>query len=467
VEKVGRPLIEFITHRSVKKLIPLLICLCGLTRVEGKPNIVLVLADDMTWSDCEPYGSNNVPTPNIRKLAEQGMRFDNMFTSTAMCSPARQMLFTGLFPVRSGAFPNHSRVRPGVQSIVQHLTLLGYAVSLEGKRHFGPKESFPFERRNLKRVLEREERPFCHIIASEEPHMPWTTGDVSAFDPEKITVPPHLIDTPATRLQLCQYYAEIANLDQALGATMRQLDEAGVADNTLLMFNSEQGMPLPFGGKWSCYESGLKTAFIVRWPAKVKPGSSTPALSQTVDILPTLVEIAGGDPATIDTGCTDANGSSGFDGKSLLAILKGESAKLREHVFGVQTTQGIINGSLYPIRSVRDSRYKLIRNLNHQSAFQNLFTAGGESHEEVFLPLLAAANISPAIKTRLDFFQYRPADELYDLTEDPHELRNLATLPEHEVTRLRLAAKLDEWMRQQADLGLETERSAILTEEMK
>lgn len=451
--------------RFMKRLIPLLIAVCGTALAGEKPNIVILLADDMTWSDCEPYGSTDVPTPNLRKLAGQGMRFDNMFTATAMCAPARQMLFTGLFPVRSGAFPNHSQVRPGVQSIVQHLAALGYAVSLEGKRHFGPRESFPFAKRNLKRVLEKEDRPFCHIIASDDPHLPWTTGDASAFDPEKITVPPHLIDTPETRRQLCQYYAEISNLDQTLGATMRQLDEAGMADNTILLFNSEQGMTLPFGGKWTCYESGLKTAFIVRWPGTVKPGSATPALTQTVDILPTLVEIAGGDPATIDTGWADADGSRGFDGKSLLPILKGESGHLRDHVFGVQTTQGILNGTLYPIRSVRDSRYKLIRNLNHKNPFQNIFTPGGESHDEFFLPLLAAAKNSPATKARLDFFQHRPAEELYDLEQDPRELHNLATSPEHDAARLRLGQKLDEWMRQQGDLGIETEKNVSIPEE--
>jgi N-sulfoglucosamine sulfohydrolase len=449
----------------MNRLLLLLITLCGLSFAKEKPNIVLLLADDMTWSDCEPYGSTNVPTPNLQKLADQGMRFDNMFTATAMCSPARQMLFTGLFPVRSGAFPNHSQVRPGVQSIVQHMTALGYAVSLEGKRHFGPIESFPFAKRNMKRVLEKPDRPFCHIIASDDPHKPWTTGDPSAFDPEKITVPPHLIDTPATRRQLCQYYAEITNLDQTLGTIMQQLDEAGVADNTILIFNSEQGMTLPFGGKWTCYESGLKTAFIVRWPGTVKQGSATSAFCQSVDILPTLVEIAGGDPNTIDTGSADADGSRGFDGKSLLAILKGESDQLRDHVFGVQTTQGIINGTLYPIRSVRDSRYKLIRNLNHTNPFQNLYTQGGEAHEEFFLPLLAAAQNSPQIRARLDFFQYRPAEELYDLEQDPHELHNLAISPEYDAIRQRLGQKLDEWMHQQGDLGMETEKTLMIPNE--
>lgn len=444
----------------------ILLALCFAVPAEARanPNMVLILADDMTWSDCEPYGSTNVPTPNLLKLAEQGMRFDNMFTSTAMCAPARQMLYTGLFPVRSGAFPNHSQVRPGVRSIVHHLSALGYAVSLEGKHHFGPRASFPFEKIKLRQALANKGKPFCHIVASDDPHKPWTTGEPDDFDPEKITVPPYLIDTPETRRQLCQYYAEIVNLDHTLGTIMQQLDAAGVADNTILMFNSEQGMELPFGGKWTCYENGLKTAFIVRWPGTVKAGSATSALSQSVDILPTLVEIAGGNPTTIDTGCADANGSRGFDGKSLLAILKGESDQLRDHVFGVQTTQGIINGTLYPIRSVRDSRYKLIRNLNHKNPFQNLYTEGGASHEESFAPLLAAAEVSPEIKARLDFFQHRPAEELYDLQNDPHELRNLAAATEHGETRLRLKRKLDEWMRQQRDEGIETEKNATTRE---
>lgn len=431
---------------------------------ETKPNVVLLLADDMTWSDCEPYGSTNVPTPHLRKLAEQGMRFDNMFTATAMCAPARQMLYTGLFPVRNGAFPNHSQVRPGVKSIVHHLSALGYTVSLEGKRHFGPEASFPFAKRKLRQILKHTEKPFCHIVASDDPHKPWTTGKSSSFDPEKITVPPHLIDTPETRRQLCRYYAEISNLDHKLGSIMEQLDEAGAAGNTILMFNSEQGMTLPFGGKWTCYHTGLKTAFIVRWPGKVKPGSSTPALSQTVDILPTLVEIAGGDPATIDTGCADADGSRGFDGRSLIPVLTGRSDHFRDHVFGAQTTRGILNGTLYPIRSVSNKRYKYIRNLNHGNGFQNAYTSGGKYHDEFFRPLLAAAEKSPEIKSRLNFFQHRPAEELYDLKNDPHELHNLAAAPEHDEIRRSLGRQLDDWMRQQGDRGIETERTATVRE---
>ncbi len=452
-------------HTTVCTIAACFLSLASLTEAtERRPNIVVLLADDMTWSDCQPYGSPNIKTPNMQKLADQGMRFDNMFTATAMCAPTRQQLYTGLFPVRNGAFPNHSKVREGVKSMVHHLSELGYQVSLAGKKHIGPGKSFPFKSIRLNNILKSKSRPFCHILASRDPHKPWTSGDASEFAPDKIIVPPNLIDTPHTRKSLCQYYAEIRTLDNTLGQIMKLLDEAGEADNTILIFTSEQGMTLPFGGKWSCYDTGLKTGFIVRWPGVVKPGSSTQALTQYVDVVPTLVKIAGGDPTQVHTGCKDANGHTGFDGRNFLPILRSETEKFREFVYGVQTTKGIGNGQSYPIRSVRDTRYKYIININHKSIFQNVYTEGGKYHEQYFLPLLAEAEKSPSVKQRLDFFQSRPHEELYDVQEDPYELINLAESPEYASIKKKLAQELKTWMQQQGDKGLETEELARIRE---
>ena len=110
-----------------------------------KPNVMLVIGDDMTWRDCEPYGNREVKTPNMTRLAREGMCFDAMFTATAMCAPTRQQLYTGMFPVRNGAYPNHSRVYDGVKSLVHYLRDLDYRVGLIGKTHFNPPESYPFE----------------------------------------------------------------------------------------------------------------------------------------------------------------------------------------------------------------------------------------------------------------------------------------------------------------------------------
>ena len=109
------------------------------------PNVLLVIGDDMTWTDCEPYGNTEVHAPNMARLAREGMCFDAMFTSTAMCAPTRQQLYSGMYPVRNGAYPNHSRVYDGTRSMVHHLKDLGYRVGLIGKKHFGPPESCAVE----------------------------------------------------------------------------------------------------------------------------------------------------------------------------------------------------------------------------------------------------------------------------------------------------------------------------------
>ena len=107
-------------------------------RAADKPNIIIVLADDMSWHDAGCYGNTDIQTPHIDKLAKQGMRFTHAFTATAMCAPTRQQLYTGVFPVRNGAYPNHSGVYPGTKSLPHHLQALGYRVALLGKTHFKP-----------------------------------------------------------------------------------------------------------------------------------------------------------------------------------------------------------------------------------------------------------------------------------------------------------------------------------------
>ena len=113
--------------------------------LRAAPNVVMIIADDQTWTDAGCYGNQIVKTPNIDLLASEGLRFDRAFTATAMCAPTRQQLYTGIFPVRNGAFPNHSKVKAGTKSLVHYYQEAGYSVGLCGKRHFGPPESFPFE----------------------------------------------------------------------------------------------------------------------------------------------------------------------------------------------------------------------------------------------------------------------------------------------------------------------------------
>ncbi|MFZ5829705.1 MAG: sulfatase-like hydrolase/transferase, partial [Planctomycetota bacterium] len=204
-----------------------------------RPNILLIVADDLNWCDLGCYGNSDVKTPNIDRLAGEGLRFQRMFTATAMCAPTRQQLYTGIFPVRSGAYPNHSEVYPGTKSIAHYLKPLGYRVGLAGKRHYGPPEAFPFERVGgaevdlaaVEQFIRRDDKqPYCLIVADNSPHTPWNQGDASRYPPEELTIPPYLFDTPETRNLLSKYYAEVTHIDEAIVApSLRFVEESGAA----------------------------------------------------------------------------------------------------------------------------------------------------------------------------------------------------------------------------------------------
>jgi len=194
----------------------------------------------------------------------------------------RQALLTGLYPVRSGAYPNHSQVKPGAKSLPHHLKSLGYRTACIGKTHFGPPESYPFdvmdrsakkmkpkagaddeddgEELNLQtfeRFIAETDQTICAYLASHEPHGPITKGDTSAYDPKSFVLAPYLVDTPVTRGALQGYYAEVGELDREVGQVMRILEKMGKAENTLLFFFSEQQDRMPFA-KWTLYNPGIR-----------------------------------------------------------------------------------------------------------------------------------------------------------------------------------------------------------------
>src|SRR5690606_29780008 len=249
-----------------------------------RPDVVLVLADDQTWRDSGAYGNPDVATPNIDRLAASGMRFTHAFTATAMCAPSRQQLYTGLYPVRSGAYPQNGYVHDGTESIAHWFIDLGYRVGISGKRHYAPEASFPFESLNaegdgdwpnFERILEFVRRdaatPYLLVVTSRQPHTPWNRGE-RHYRADALSVPPDLVDTPETRQALAAYYREVSDFDAELGRVLGIVDEAGDRDETLFVYTSEQGAMFPYA-KWTLYDAGVRTAFVVRWPAVVEPGS--------------------------------------------------------------------------------------------------------------------------------------------------------------------------------------------------
>jgi uncharacterized sulfatase len=278
------------------------------------------------------------------------------------------------------------------------------------------------------------------------------------YDPANLTVPPYLHDNQATRKQLADYYAEVTQLDQQVGWLLDELETTEQVENTLVIFLSEQGSSFPFGGKWSVYDNGIRVAAFARWPGRVSAASSSDALMQYVDLPPTFLEAAGVDPSQIDTGCADAVGDRGFDGRSFLSVLLGQSDELRDYVFAQHTTVGI-NGYLepYPMRAVRDHRYKLIRNL----APRNTYQIGGIHRGKLLASWRRDAAEDPLLTERIAWLFHRAPAELYDLETDPFETTNLADQAEFAEVRKRLARQLDAWMTQQGDRGMRTEQEAL------
>ncbi len=422
----------------------------------SKPNLLLIIADDCTFRDIGCYGGQAY-TPNINQLADEGMRFTRCFQAAPMCSPTRHNIYTGLYPVKSGAYPNHTFAKKGTRSVVHYLKPLGYRVALSGKKHIAPQEIFSFEysgKRNnpdfdaiekLFAECKTSGAPFCLFACSNEPHSPWNKGDVSRYDPATLKLPPYFVDTQRTRQDFAAYLAEITYYDWQVGQCLKLLEKYGLVDNTLVLMLSEQGSSFPFG-KWTCYDTGLQSACIARWPQGIKSGSVSDAMIEYVDVLPTFIEAAG------------ATSDAVLDGKSFLPVLMGKKDHHKDHVFGIMTTRGIINGSdHFGIRSVRSERFKYIVNLTPEITFRNACVKNA-----IFRSWQAKAQSGDAdAAQKVRRYQHRPAEELYDVTTDWYEWKNLADDPQYADVKARLKKQLEAWMRMQGDRGQQTELEAF------
>ncbi|MCK5564916.1 MAG: sulfatase [Planctomycetes bacterium] len=442
----GVGLTACVPERSKKKHDPL----------NKKPNFLFILADDCTYRDIGCYGGQAY-TPNIDRLAKQGMRFTHSFQAASMCSPTRHNIYTGLYPVKSGAHPNHAYAKEGTESIVHYLKPLGYAVALSGKRHISPKEVFPFEylpgnkNPDMKAVegfiedANSEGKPFCLFACSNEPHGPHDKGDPGRYKAEELTLPPYWVDTPETRNGYTKYLAEITYLDGQVGDLLAILKKHGLSDNTIVIFTSEQGDGLPFA-KWTCYDSGLQNALVARWPGRIKAGSLSDAMIEYVDVVPTFVTAAGGKPAPV------------LEGKSYLNVLLGKTNKHKKYVYGLQTTRGIMDGSEhFGIRQIRSRKFKYIVNLTPDVKFQNVIVTKGF----VYASWKKKAETDADAADKIARFENRPAEELYDVVKDQYEWNNLADDPKYDKIKKQLREKLYDWMAQQGDKGQATEMEAF------
>ena len=403
-------------------------------------------------------------------LPRKGMRFNNVFAASPTCAPSRAALFTGLNPIRNGAHPNHSSVKPGMKSLPHYLSALGYRVILLDKSHLRPPESFPFEYypdkgnplgpgEDLLRILEDPgEKPFCIILGKFTAHVPWPDNK-HGYRPEEVDIPPHLVDTPETRQMRARYYSKITDMDLAVGRVLDLLKAQGLVDNTLTIYATDHGTDWP-NEKWNLNDGGLNVPFIARWPGEIEPGTVSDALVSLVDIVPTFIDIAGGDVSRV----VSETGGEELDGESFLPVLLGQRTEHHAEVYG-NFTWGVMHA--YPMRSVRTKTHRYTWNIDFRFRYNWPPDTGwwGESRPPGALTRLSRrgwpmweswfrkAETDPVIAARLRAIQYRPSEELYDIRTDPYELKNIAEEPDQKELLLSLRRKVRAWMEQQGDTG--------------
>lgn len=427
-----------------------------------RPNVLIIMADDCTYGDLPFYGGKNAITPHLDKLAEEGMTFQRAYLCEAMCQPCRAELYTGLYPMRNGCAWNHSASRPSVKSLPDHLKPLGYRVGLAGKVHVSPRKVFPFEKvsgfdrscvRNPTRAHELDgirdfmtrdnEGPFCLVVALVEPHVPWVMGDASQYPPRKIKLPPNIADTRRTRADFARYLAEITYMDGQVGEILATLEWAGVADDTLVFFTSEQGSQFP-GCKWTNWDTGVHTALVARWPGRIEAGASSEAIVQYADVVPTLLDVAG-----------KASGAEQFDGESFLPVLLGRRGEHRQFAYAMHNNYP--EGPPYPVRSVTDGEFRYIRNLTPDEIYIEKHLMGIQGDGELNNPYWGTW-VGTAWKNRSTYelvkrYTHRPPEELYCTAKDPFELENLVDDAKHTGRKETLSTALDRWMAAQQDPG--------------
>ena len=437
------------------------------TRVaaEGSPNIVLFIADDLAARDIGPYGNMIVRTPNLDRLSRNAMQFSEAFASSPTCSPSRASIFTGMGPFRNGAHANHMGVDAGVRTLPDYMQSMGYSAALAGKYHIGPEEAYPFELIDNSNVPEpghegegvlwtdlnmepvdswlrqasAEKKPFMLVVADHSPHVIWP--EEPQYDFSEVDIPSRHIDTEATRVSRSRYYTDITKMDRNVGKLLESLKNHDIAKNTVVIFTADQGPQWAFG-KWNLYDYGVRVPLMVRWPEKIEGGTETGALVSLVDLLPTVIEMAGG---------TAPRKPEDIDGKSFLPVLRGEKSRHRTKVYGSHTGDGTMNRS--PMRMIRTKHYKYILNLAPEIPYHTHIDKakdhdGGREYWDSWVEKSYRDEHAASVLWR---YHNRPKEELYDVQADPNETRNLAEQPEYGNILKKFRNEMRQWRRQQGD----------------
>ncbi|KJF43968.1 sulfatase family protein [Draconibacterium sediminis] len=415
-----------------------------------KPNIVFIIADDISWNDFGCYGNKVVKTPNIDKLASEGLLFNNAFLTASSCSPSRCSIISGKYPHSNGAAELHTALPESEIPFPLLLKENGYYTAHAGKWHMGEATHRAFDRYTdgngykngdggeanwVRFIKERpKDKPFFFWLASYDAHRAWGADTFKiTHEPANIEVPVYFNDTPETRQDIASYYNEIARFDYHIGLVKQELQKQGVLENTVIIVMADNGRPFP-RCKTRVYDSGMKTPFVVHWPAQIdKNAGHTESLISAVDIAPTILEIA------------DVAVPENYQGVSFLQILKNPEAEVRQMVFSEHNWHDYEAHE----RMVRTKDFLYLFN-----ARPNLSNCGPADSKNS--PTQAALNelrdLGSLTPAQADIFVTpRPAEELFDLNQEKEQLLNVASLSRYREKLVEMRTLLKNWQNETGD----------------
>ncbi len=462
--------------KSFRAVLPGLVCWSVVTCLSAGPAEAADDRPNVLWITCEDispnlgcYGDPQAITPNLDRLAAEGVRYTGAFSVASVCSPARSCLITGVYPTSLGTqhlrsvlrLPEHIRCFP------EYLRKAGYYCSNNVKEDYNfkkPPGSWDESSRQAHWRKRKPGQPLFSVFNLTTTHQGQIRLADEAFakrtarlsrderhDPAQVALPPYYPDTPVVRRDVAHLYDLITAMDKQAGDILDQLEEDGLADETIVFFYSDHGTGLPRHKRW-LYDSGIRVPLIIRFPEKFRrwapgePGTAIDRLVSFVDFAPTVLSLAGVEIPDY------------MEGHAFLGAQAGEP---REHVFAVRDR---VDEVYEMSRAVRDRRYKYIRNyLPHRPVMQHSTYSEQTSTRQEIRRLAAEGRLSGP--TAILAGPTKPAEELYDTQADPHEIHNLADSPDHQAILKRMRGVHRRWMLDTHDTGLLPEAEMYLRSE--
>ncbi len=410
---------------------------------DDRPNFIFFITDDIGWNDLGCYGNKFVKTPHLDAMAERGLRFTNAYLTISSCSPSRCSIISSRYPHNTGAPELHTSLPDDQYRFPKALRDAGYFTVLSGKNHIAKlKETFevisngkgPGKSDDWVSLLRDrpKDQPFFAWFGSSDAHRGWSINDENhIYDPTEIEVPPFLYDGPKTRQDLADYYHEVSRTDTTMGQLVEELKRQGIEENTYIIYMTDNGRPFP-RCKTRLYDSGIKSPFLMACPGKIKP-AVVESLISSIDVGPTILELAG---VEID---------ERVQGVSFVPLLEDPKAVVREVAFAEQ------NWHVFQAhqRMVRTGDFLYIKNAYPDKLAVSMesdptFPAGEELWEK--------HKSGELNEKQKDIFQQpRAQEELYQVSDDPFQLNNLAAEEEFSETISSMRAILNDWSESTGD----------------